>query len=171
MNIVLLVIDMQKAYYKGSDKKSMTHAVKYINCAIELFRKNNKKIIWIQHEDENDGAKEGTVGFEIIEDLKPMNGEKIITKKYNNAYNKTGLYKYLIEEEIDTVIITGYCAEYCILSTYRGTQDNDLKPMILENAIASGNKRHKKFVENMCDRISMKKLEEKIDNGVRPSIA
>jgi hypothetical protein len=55
----------------------MDIACKYINYAINVFRKHNKKIIWIQHENEDEGVVVGTGGFEIIEKLKPLNSEKI----------------------------------------------------------------------------------------------
>jgi nicotinamidase-related amidase len=160
MNIALLVIDMQKAFCHGSDKESMDHAAEYINCAIDLLRRKNKKIIWIQDEDKDDGVTKGTPGFEIIESLKPLKGEKIITKNYSNAFNKTELYEYLTEGKIDTVIITGYCAEYCVLSTYRGAQDKDLTPIILKNAIASGDKEKIKFVEEITDLITINVLDK-----------
>ncbi|GHU33101.1 hypothetical protein FACS1894172_10950 [Spirochaetia bacterium] len=163
MNMALLIIDMQKAYYKNYDKESMDQAVEYINYSVDLFRKNNNKIIWIQDEDKENGIIRETEGFEIINILKQKNNEKIIIKEYNNAFNKTELYDYLIKEKIDTIIITGYCAEYCVLSTYRGAKDKDLMPIILRNAIASGNKKHLKFVENICDIITINVLEKIIN--------
>jgi nicotinamidase-related amidase len=68
-----------------------------------------------------------------------------------NSFNKTELYDYLIKEKNDTIIITGYAAEYCVLTTYRGAQDKDLTPIILKKAIASGKKEYINFVEDMCD--------------------
>jgi len=38
---------------------------------------------------------------------------------------------------VDTVVVSGYCAGYCVLSTYRGAQDLDLKAIMLSGAIAS----------------------------------
>jgi nicotinamidase-related amidase len=34
--------------------------------------------------------------------------------------------------------MAGYCAEYCVLSTYRGAIDLDLNPILLRDALASG---------------------------------
>jgi nicotinamidase-related amidase len=65
----------------------------------------------------------------------------------------------LLEDElrargVDSVIITGFCAEFCVLATYHGAKDLDLKPIILRGALASGNLEHIKFVENISDVIS-----------------
>jgi nicotinamidase-related amidase len=43
MNIALLVIDMQRAFFNGLSKKSMKNAAEYINYAVNLFRKIIKK--------------------------------------------------------------------------------------------------------------------------------
>ena len=160
MNLALLVIDMQKAFFNGNSKKSMENAAEFIDYTISLFRENNKKVIWIQDEDKEDGNVNGTEGFEIIELLTPQQNEKRIIKHYGNSFNKTGLLEYLLKEKIDTINITGYCAEYCILSTIRGALDHDLTPIILKNAIASGNNKNIKFVENINDIITIKVLEK-----------
>jgi nicotinamidase-related amidase len=160
MNIALLVIDMQKAYYTKYSKESMDLASWYIQCIIETFRKNNKKIIWAQNAIKDDLNIRGTEGFEIIDILEPRSDEKVIIKEYDNAFNKTELYEYLVQEGIDTIIITGYCAEYCVLSTYRGAKDKDIMPIILKNAIASGNKENIKFVEEISEIITLKALEK-----------
>ena len=160
MNLALLVIDMQKAFLKGNSKNSIENAAEYINYTVSLFRETNKKVIWIQDEDEEDGNINGTEGFEIIDLLSPLQNEKRIIKHYGNSFNKTELLEYILGEKIDTIIITGYCGEHCILSTYRGALDNDLTPILLKNAIASGNNENIKFVENINDIITIKILEK-----------
>ena len=125
MNMALLVIDMQKVFLKGNSKNSMENAAEYIGYTINLFSKNSKKIVWIQDEDEEDGNIYGTEGFEIIDLLSPLQNEKRIIKHYGNSFTKTELLEYILGEKIDTIIITGYCAEHCILSTYRGALDHD----------------------------------------------
>ena len=154
MKMALLIIDLQKAYENTATKESMANACEYINATIPLFRKNSLPIIWIQHKDEYDGAIPGKPGFEYIDKLKPEKNDYRITKEYNNSFNKTKLYEILNENRIDTVVITGFCAEYCILSTYRGALDLDLTPVIITNAIASGEKERIRFVEDISSVIS-----------------
>jgi nicotinamidase-related amidase len=55
---------------------------------------------------------------------------------------------------VDTVIITGYCAEFCVLSTYRGAQNIDLTPILLIGALASGEPKNIRFVESISQVIS-----------------
>ena len=166
MNVALLIIDMQKAFYKNFAKESMDQACDYINYTIELFRKNGIKIIWIQDEDESDGVIRGTEDFKIIEELKPMNTEKAIIKNYGNAFNKTDLNEYLVSNKIDMLIVTGFSASGCVLETYIGAKDNDFTPIILKNAIACGKKEHIRFVEDITDIITINVLEKLIENKI-----
>ena len=76
------------------------------------------------------------------------------------------MQKILEKHKADIIVITGYCAENCVLSTYRGALDLDFLPVILKNGIASGKEENKEFVERISNIISypvLKKLsEEKI---------
>jgi len=51
--------------------------------------------------------------------------------------------------------VTGFCAEYCVLSTYRGAKDLDLTPIILRDSLASDNAEHIRFVEEISETISL----------------
>jgi nicotinamidase-related amidase len=64
---------------------------------------------------------------------------------------------------VDTVIISGYCAEYCILSTCRGAQDLDLTPILLRDALASGIPENIKFVESIDNVISYGALKKVLE--------
>lgn len=161
MKAALIIVDVQKAYYKGFAKESIDRAVSYINEVIPYFRAKGLPIIWVQDIDEASGVIDGTEGFEFVDNLEKMKaGEHSIHKKYGNSFNKTGLLNILKVEEISKVIIAGYCAEYCVLSTYRGAQDLDLTPFLLQNGVASGKQKHLEFVQNISDLVSYKILKE-----------
>lgn len=161
MNYALLIIDLQKAFYGGSAKESMDSACEYINAILPLFRKTNSPVVWIQDKDEEDGVVPGNEGFDLLDNLKPAPGEYRIHKEYGNSFNKTDCTRILKENKTDIVVITGYCAEYCVLSTYRGALDQDLMPVILKGGIASGMQKNREFVESISNIISypiLKKL-------------
>jgi nicotinamidase-related amidase len=162
--IALLILDMQNGYYNGFSKDSMDNASEHINEAIKLFRKNNLPIIWIC-DDEKGGLINGTKDFEIIDILDKNENDKIISKKYRNGFNKTVLLEYINMYSIDTLIITGFSAEYCVLSTYRAAEDYDLRPIMLKNALACYENKGEnvKFVENISETISIKELEKMLD--------
>jgi len=152
MNMALLVIDLQKAYCKGPDAASMDEACEYIEAILPAFRAKGLPVIWIQHDDEE--SPKGSPGFDFIDRLKPLADEARIVKQYGNAFNKTGLAALLTEAGVDTVVLVGYCAEHCVLSTYRGALDMDLTPVLLRGAVASGSPDNLAFVERICGVVS-----------------
>ena len=156
MKSALLVIDIQKAFFEFSPvtAQSLHAAIEYINAAIALFREKDLPVISVQHMEEGENLVPGEEGYELPEELAILPTDLHISKTYGNAFNKTELEEELRALEIDGVIITGFCAEYCVLSTYRGAQDLDLKPIILRRSLASDNLEHIKFVENISDVIS-----------------
>ncbi len=164
MKPALLVIDLQKAYYKGTAKKSMDDACMIINRAIGLFRNKNRPVIWVQHEDEADGALPGLQGFDFIDSLEPRGADTRIVKTYNNSFNKTKLEESLKKSDVDTVIVSGYCAEYCIIATYWGAMNVDLRPVLLKDGIASDDGKARDYVEYISGTIGIGDLEKKMSD-------
>jgi nicotinamidase-related amidase len=54
-------------------------------------------------------------GFELVDGLKPLETEPRIAKEYSSSFNKTDCKKFLDSHKVNTVIVTGFCAEYCVL--------------------------------------------------------
>lgn len=162
MKPALLVIDVQNDFFEISPEtaKSLDAAIQNINNALQLFRDKNLPIICIQHIDEKDNLIPGQTGFDLPDALKITNTDTTIHKTYGNSFNKTNLKQILNELDVDTVIVSGFCAEYCVLSTYRGAQDNDLTPVILRNALASIKLENIKFVESVSEIISLGALRQ-----------
>ena len=90
----------------------------------------------------------------LLDVPQPGGGEYRVHKKCGNAFNKTNCIDILKEHGVDTVLITGYCAEQCVLSAYRGALDHDLLPVILKNGLASGSRENKRFVEEISNLIT-----------------
>ncbi len=165
MQPALLIIDVQQEFYKYGPVavQSLKDAIEYINAAIDLFRKKQLPIICIQHMDEEDKLVPGTEGFELPAELNILSTDVHIHKTYGNSFNKTGLTDILRERGVDTVIITGFCAEYCVLSTCRGAQDVDLTPILLRGALASTLPDNIKFIESINNVISCGALKKMLE--------
>jgi nicotinamidase-related amidase len=162
MKPALLVIDVQERFFRfgQTTAQSLNDAIEYINAAIELFREKELPIICIQHIDEENGLVPGKEDFELPESLNILPSDLHMHKTYGNSFNKTPLQEKLRELDIDTVIVTGFCAEYCVLSTYRGAQDLDFTPIILRGSLASSVPENIKFVESINDIISYGSLKK-----------
>ncbi len=164
MNWALLVVDMQKEYYRGTGATSMDAAVPYIEAALALFRARGLPVVWIQDKDVESGVVPGTKGFEIIDALKPETGEKIVHKEYGNSFNKTELYAYLVERGVGAVVVTGYSAEYCVHNTARGAKDLDLPAVLLRGAMASATVENIPFAEGINEVVSFGALKAFLSN-------
>jgi nicotinamidase-related amidase len=164
MKPALLIIDIQKEFFRPSSggasssnqlcTDSLNSAIEYINAAIVLFRKKNLPIVVIQHKSEEEGLAPGKPGFDVPDSVKIDPQDMRIVKTYGNAFTKTGLAEKLKKLGVDTLILTGFCAEYCVLSTYRGSEDLDFKPIILKGSLASANPDRIRFVEDINETIS-----------------
>jgi len=156
MKPALLVIDIQNKFFDINQvcSDSLKSAIEYINAAIDLFRKKNHPIVVIQHKDEEQELVPGKSGFDVPKSVKLKPQDIRIVKTYGNSFTKTALAEKLRELQVDTVIITGFCAEYCVLSTYRGAQDFDFTPIVLKGSLASDNAEHIRFVEEISEIIS-----------------
>jgi len=156
MKPALLVIDVQNEFFNLSQacSDSLKTAIQYINAAIGLFRKKNLPIVIIQHKSEEDNLVQGKSGFDMHESVKIEPEDTRIIKTYGNSFTKTGLAEKLREWGVDTVILTGFCAEFCVLSTYKGAQDYDFTPIMLKGSLASDNAEHIRFVEEITETIT-----------------
>jgi nicotinamidase-related amidase len=165
MKPALLIIDVQKEFYKsgGQTAHSLREAVQYINATIALFRAKNLPIFCIQHIDEEEKLIPGEEGFELPDELSILPSDTRIHKTYSNSFTKTALESKIREQGIETLIITGFCAEYCVLSTYRGAEDLDLTPLLLRGALASDSLENIKFVESINEIISYEALKKALE--------
>ncbi len=165
MKPALLVVDVQKEFFRHSPTaaQSLNNAIEYINAAIALFRERNLPIICIQHMDKEDKLVPGEDGFELPDKLNILPLDLHIHKTYGNSFSRTFLEDKLRGLCVDTVIVTGFCAEYCVLSTYRGAEDLDLTPIILRGSLASGIPENIKFVESISEVISYGALKKVLE--------
>lgn len=154
MKPALIVVDMQKEYYVPQTKELMDRAIEHINWMIPKFEECGLPVIWVQDIDEEGGVVPGTEGFEVIDGLQPEADAVRIHKKYGNSFNKTEMDAVLKEHDVDTPVVVGFCAEFCVLSTYRGAKDLDYFPVILKNAIASTDESRTRFVEDISETIT-----------------
>jgi nicotinamidase-related amidase len=152
----LIVIDVQKEFFQISETttQSLHSAIEVINAAIVLFREKEFPVVSVQHINESIGLKPGSPGFDIPEELEIAPGDLHIHKTYSNAFNKTGLADRLREMQAGPLILAGFCAEYCVLSTYRGALDQDFKPIMLQGGLASETPEHIRFVEHISDGVT-----------------
>jgi nicotinamidase-related amidase len=157
-----VVVDVQKAFFgiDSATTQSLNNAIENINAAIALFRGKSLPVICVQHMDKEQRLVPSEDGFGLPDKLNILASDLHIHKTYRNAFNRTPLDEELRKLGVDVVIVTGFCAEYCVLSTCRGADDLNLKPIILRGSLASGVPENIRFVESITDVISYGALEK-----------
>ncbi len=160
MKAALLVIDVQKAWFKDNPvaTSALKDAAEYINVAIQLFREKKLPIICVQHMNPEDNVVPGQDGFDLPDIVNILPTDPHIHKTYSNAFNKTPLAEMLRKEGVDTVVITGFAAEGCVTATARGAKDLDLTAIILRGSIIGGKQEFVPFVEATHEIISYRAL-------------
>jgi len=165
MKPALLVIDIQKDFFSISPEcvRSLNDAIENINPVLKFFRSKELPIICIQHMEPDENLLPGQEKFDLPESLEIIPSDIRIHKTYRNSFNKTPLAEILAEKGVDTVFITGFCAEYCVLSTIRGAMDLDLKPIVIKNCLASEKPDNIRFVEEIDDLVTFGALKAMLD--------
>lgn len=156
MKPALLVIDMQQTFFDSipAARESLESALEPINAAVRLFREKGLPVIVIEDIEEANGRLPGSPGFETTERIHLIPEDPRIHKTYSNAFNKTGLEQVLRGLEVDTLLLTGFAATRCVLSTCRGAQDLDFRPLMLRGALADRSPEKVRFVEDLEELIS-----------------
>jgi nicotinamidase-related amidase len=131
----------------------MISALEYINYSIDIFRKSEQPIIFIQDKETSEE------GYEICDKVDIQKNDTAISKYYSNSFWKTDLEELLHKLEVELVVICGFAAEYCVYATYNGAMERGFEPTILQHGVASPNKDHAIFIQNICRTTSIKTLE------------
>ena len=93
---------------------------------IDLFRKNNWPVIFIQHLASNPRASffiPETPGAEIHESVRPSENEKVIIKNYPNSFRNTELQAHLQPLQQTELVVCGAMSHMCVDTTVRAAFD------------------------------------------------
>lgn len=112
----LLVVDVQKDVIGESINGEQT-----VGNVAELVRKARAAgipVVWVRHHDQ--GLVQGSDGWQIVDELKPAEGEPIVEKAYGDSFADTDLADRLREKGIDSLVLCGAQSDACIRSTFYG---------------------------------------------------
>lgn len=164
MKPALFVQDIQNTWLYDHDSNqdlriSLEKRIDVINEAIAWFRGRKLPIIVGYTEERELGLFPGTRSFEVPESVKIMDTDFKVTKRHSNAFGNPKLGAILRENGCDTMVIVGLSASGCVLATYFGAPDWDIRPYLLKGCVASHKEEHVRFAEEICDTLTLSELE------------
>jgi nicotinamidase-related amidase len=155
---VLLVVDMLNDFIAEDGVLSLKEAgyeiVPYIREKIEEARDNGVQVIYLNDSHDEDDlefkrfpahAVTGTKGAEVIDALKPKDGDMVITKQRYSGFFDTKLGDVLADLEPYEVDVTGCCTSICVAQTAADLANRDYKVVIDRNCVADFNPDAHKF--------------------------
>lgn len=82
-------------------------------------------------------ALDGSWGQQIVEDIKPGNGDLVVKKYRSSSFVGTNLDLLLSTNGIKTLLLTGLLTQGCVESTARDAQFHDYSVVILKDCVDS----------------------------------
>jgi nicotinamidase-related amidase len=137
----IIVVDLQKDYLTtgrfplvGIDA-ALENAARIVDAA----RRSGDLIINVRHESPADGPvfAAGTEGAEIISQMRPQDGEAVVTKRHPNSFRETQLAELLSSAGVDEVTVFGAMSHMCIDATARAASDLGFKTTVVEDACST----------------------------------
>jgi len=122
----LVVIDMQNDFVKEGGSLQVPDAqgtIATIQGLIEQARDSGARVVYSQDTHGEDDpefaiwpehAREGTWGWEIVQELAPREGEVVLRKPRYDAFYRTDLEELLEEWDTRTLVICGTVANICV---------------------------------------------------------
>lgn len=122
----LVVIDMQNDFVKDGGSLQVADAqatIGPIQGLLERARDTGARVVYSQDTHGEDDpefriwpehAREGSWGWEIVDELAPQEGETVIRKPRYDAFYETNLEELLAEWGIRTLVICGTVANICV---------------------------------------------------------
>ena len=129
---VLLIVDVQVDVM--ANLWESPRIIENIRIAVEKARKQNIPVIWVQHEDDQDGLAHGTPDWEIVPELVPVEGETRIYKEYNSPFEQTDLEGSLATLDATHIVLAGAATNWCIRATAHGALDRGYDLTLLKDA-------------------------------------
>lgn len=74
--------------------------------------------------------KRGSAAVEVVEELTPRPGERVLEKHYPSGFSNTDLTGWLAKRGVDTAIVTGCTTSGCVRATVVDAMSNGFRPIV-----------------------------------------
>jgi nicotinamidase-related amidase len=127
MGRALIVIDVQESFRQRAlwEAVSDPDIVDQAGRLVDAARANGDLVVWTLHAEPDTATVFDPAGghVHVVDELKPANGEPVITKTSINAFTTTNLHQLLTTLSIRELVICGIRTEQCCETTTRLASD------------------------------------------------
>lgn len=127
---VLLVVDVQVGVVR--DAWNAPDVVLNIVAAVEKARRQGAPVIWVQHADGE--LVSGSPDWQWAPGLTPAEGEPVIHKQYNSAFEQTPLEAILARLGAGHIVLAGAATNWCIRATAYAALERGYDLTLLQDA-------------------------------------
>ena len=125
-----MVVDVQNAVVARAHDRD--RIVQNIAMLVDKARQAGVPVIWVQHHDTE--LVKGSAEWQYVPELVMDDGEPVVHKSYNDAFEETTLEDELVSREIDSLVIVGAQTEWCIRSTLHGAIARGYNALLVSDA-------------------------------------
>ncbi len=127
---VLLVVDVQVGVM--SDAWDAPRVIKNVARAVERARADDVPVIWVQHTSSD--LVQGEPAWQWVPELVPAEGEALIHKEFNSAFEGTALEEALAREAATHITLAGAATNWCIRATAYGALERGYDLTLVNDA-------------------------------------
>ena len=132
---VLLIVDVQVGVVRES--WDAPRIIKNVSRAVERARAQSVPVIWVQHADEEMAF--GSAAWQWVPELVPAEGEPLIHKKFNSAFEETALEAELAKCYATHIALAGAQTNWCIRATAYAALERGYDLTLVKDAHTTGN--------------------------------
>lgn len=141
-NAALILIDFQKGFedeeFFGGNRNNKD-AEEKASKILKRWREMDLPIFHIIHSSQNLNSTlhESHSGFEIKDEVKPINGEPVIKKNVHSAFIGTDLKERLDKQGIKNLVIVGMTTNHCVSTSTRMAENLGFDTLLISDATAT----------------------------------
>lgn len=157
MKTALVVTDIQNGLTRYKNLHNFEIFLQTVLSAIEIFRKNDEPVIFIQHN--NKILPTGSDAWQIDKRLDVQPEDLIIQKNHGNAFHKTDLKEKLVQQGINDLVFCGLTSHGCVKHSCLGALENGFPVGLLKNGHSCWNKNAHELVQKTEDELQEKRVD------------
>lgn len=131
---VLLVVDVQAGVVR--EAWDVPRILANVARAVERARTQGIPVIWVQHSDEE--LVYGSPAWQWAPELVPAEGELLIHKRFNSAFEETALEEHLARLGATHIALAGAATNWCIRATAYGALERGYDLTLIKDAHTTG---------------------------------